>query len=164
MPRVSLSELIGQPEAGEFLRRSVQTGRLANAYSLHGPTGGGKGAAALPFARAVLCERRGKTAEVPDDDACGACPACSKAGELQHPDLKFLFPVSGEERELDTSVADTLEQWRQDPLFVFSYEKAASIRISLTRELLRELAFKPYEAESRVLVVRGAGRVREVQA
>ena len=82
---------------------------------------------------------------------------------MEHPDLRFLFPVSGEEKELETTVAETLAAVRSDPLFVFTYEKAASIRLSLTRELLRELAYKPFEAARRVVVVRDADRMREDQ-
>src|SRR4029077_12907203 len=99
----------------------------------------------------------------PEGDACGVCGACRKTAALQHPDLKFLFPVSGEEKELDATIVETLDSWRQDPFFVFAYEKAASIRLSLTRDLLRELAYKPYEAERRVVVVRDADRMREDQ-
>jgi DNA polymerase-3 subunit delta' len=99
----------------------------------------------------------------PADDACGECAACQKTSTFQHPDLKFLFPVSGEEKELDETVAETLVKLREDPLFVFTYEKAASIRLSLTRELLRELAFQPFEAARRMVVVRDADRMREDQ-
>jgi DNA polymerase-3 subunit delta' len=156
----------------------VARGRYGNAYLFHGPPGIGNGTAALAFARAILCEHGAApsesqgglfgapepaAAEGPADDACGRCPACLKAAALQHPDLKFLFPVSGEERELDETIAATLEAMREDPLYVFRYEKAASIRMSMTRELLRELAFKPYEAERRVVVVRDADRMREDQ-
>ncbi len=176
MPIVKLSELLGQPDASAFLRGVVAGGRFANAYLFHGPAGAGKGTAALAFARALLCERgagapaatglfgeekTGRRATA--DDACGTCAACVKTVSLQHPDLKFLFPVSGEERELDTTIAETLAAMRADPWFVFSYEKAASIRLSLTRELLRELAFKPFEAVRRVVVVRDADRMREDQ-
>ncbi len=176
MAGILLSQLIGQPAAQTFLRHTVESGRYANAYLLHGPPGVGKGTAAIAFARALLCNSRGvlpqgglfDTAPAavpagPPDDACGVCSACTKTLGLQHPDLKFLFPVSGEEKELDKTIVETIESWREDPLFVFTYDKAASIRISLTRELLRELAFKPYEAVRRVVVVRDADRMREDQ-
>jgi len=179
MPTVRLADLIDQPAASSFLRGVVASGRYATAYLFHGPAGVGKGTAALAFARAILCERAGGvapqapglfdaparagTSDAPADDACGACPACAKAASFQHPDLKFLFPVSGEEKELDDTIAETLEGLREDPLFVFSYEKAASIRLSLTRELIRELAFQPFEAAQRVVVVRDADRMREDQ-
>ena len=176
MALVNLSELIGQPQASAFLRGVVASGRYSNAYLFHGAAGVGKGTAAIAFARALLCEGRpgagaaqdslfapAPIPDAPPDDACGRCPACLKTAAFQHPDLKFLFPVSGEEKELDTTVAETIQAMRDDPLFVFNYEKAASIRLSLTRELLRELAYKPYEAQRRVVVVRDADRMREDQ-
>jgi DNA polymerase-3 subunit delta' len=177
MPVLKLTELLGQPAASAFLRGVVAGGRFANAYLFHGPAGVGKGTAALAFARALLCERgAGAPAAAPDlfgaaapavsgpiDDACGLCAACVKAADLQHPDLRFLFPVAGEERDLETTIAETLAEARNDPLYVFTYEKAASIRLSLTRELLRELAFAPYEAARRVVVIRDADRMREDQ-
>lgn len=180
MPIARLADLIGQSAAVEFLGGVVAGGRYANAYLFHGPAGVGKGTAALAFARALLCDRgAGATAATPGlfdapgpapgaalSDACGACAACGKTASLQHPDLKFLFPVSGEEKELDREdgpIMQTLAALREDPLFVFTYEKAASIRLSLTRELLRELAFQPFEAARRVVVVRDADRMREDQ-
>jgi len=183
MAIVTLSELLGQSQASGFLRGVVAGGRYANAYLFHGPAGVGKGTAALAFARALLCDRAPgaappaapaapglfdapaptAAAASPADDACGRCAACAKSAALQHPDLKFLFPVSGEERELDATVAETQAAMRGDPLFVFTYEKAASIRLSLTRDLLRELAYRPFEASRRVVVVRDADRMREDQ-
>ena len=178
MPIVRLADLIGQPAAVEFLRGVVAGGRFANAYLFHGPAGVGKGTAALAFARALLCEHGGgapsgapglfdepipPTGAALPDDACGVCAACGKSATLQHPDLKFLFPVSGEEKELDGTVAETIAALREDPLFVFTYEKASSIRLSLTRELIRELGFQPFEAARRVVVVRDADRMREDQ-
>ena len=181
---VSLSQLLGQAEVSSFLKGVVAGGRFANAYLFHGPAGVGKCTAALAFARAMLCERvaggppaapdlfaaaapggaRGKDpAPAARDDACGECGACGRSGAFQHPDLRFLFPVSGEEKDLDETVTETLVQLRTDPLFVFMYEKAASIRLSLTKALLRELAYKPFEAARRVVVVRDADRMREDQ-
>jgi DNA polymerase III subunit delta' len=185
LPIVKLADLLDQRETSAFLRGVIASRRYANAYLFHGPAGVGKGTAALAFARALLCEHgvRREVAAVdhvpslfdaapapapepaaaPEDDACDACEACRKTASLQHPDLKFLFPVSGEEKELDTTIGETLAALRADPLFVFQYDKAASIRLSLTRELLRDLAFRPFEAERRVVVVRDADRMREDQ-
>ncbi len=185
-----LSDLLGQPAASAFLKGVVARGRPANAYLFQGPAGVGKGTAALALARALLCERvpggrlearepslfdDSGTAPAPRtragrstandrlDDACGECASCHKSGQLQHPDLKFLFPVSGEEKDLDDTVAETLRAVREEPFYVFAYEKAASIRLSLTRELLRELAYEPFEAARRIVVVRDADRMREDQ-
>src|SRR5439155_4290284 len=93
----------------------------------------------------------------------GSFAAFLKTPRFKQLDLKFLFPLSGKEKDLNDTIAATLAAWREDPLFVFSYEKAASIRLSITRDLLRELAFKPFEAQRRVVVVRDADRMREDQ-
>uniref|UniRef100_A0A832MK46 DNA polymerase III subunit delta n=1 Tax=Eiseniibacteriota bacterium TaxID=2212470 RepID=A0A832MK46_UNCEI len=177
MPVVTLSELLAQDRAAAFLRGVVAGRRYANAYLFHGPAGVGKGTAAFAFARALLCDGVApRAAQAPGlfdappapvaaaaDDACGRCAGCGKVARLQHPDLKFLFPVSGEEKTLDDTILETTRQVVEDPFFVFQYEKFASIRLSLTRELLRELAYRPYEAERRVVIVRDADRMREDQ-
>jgi DNA polymerase-3 subunit delta' len=68
----------------------------------------------------------------------------------------------GDEDKPD-AIAETLQEVADDPHHVFTYEKASSIRIGLTRDLLRELAYKPYEGRRRVLVLRDADRMREDQ-
>jgi DNA polymerase-3 subunit delta' len=180
MLTVNLASLLGQPGVSEFLRGIVARGRYANAYLFHGPHGVGKTTAALAFARAALCERVLGAAPVEvepslfdvapvaagggaGDDACGECRGCRMSSTLQHPDLRFLFPLSGEEKTLETSVIETMQALRDDPLYVFQYEKAASIRISQTRELLAELGYRPHTASRRIVVVRDCDRMREDQ-
>jgi DNA polymerase-3 subunit delta' len=177
---VKLATLLGQPEVSVFLRGIVARGRYANAYLLHGPHGVGKCTAALAFARAALCERVAGAAPAESepslfggdsasaatghgDDSCGECRGCRLSQTLQHPDLRLVFPLSGEEKTLEDTVIETYEQLREDPLFVFQYEKAASIRISQTRKLLEELAYRPHTASRRVVVVRDCDRMREDQ-
>lgn len=185
MLTANLSSLLGQPDVSAFLRGIVGRGRYANAYLFHGPTGVGKCTAALAFARAALCERvtgalpastdtgaslfdaAPEAAPAPKapsgNDACGECHSCKMSQTLQHPDLPFVFPLSGEERQLDESYYEILGHMREDPLHVFTYEKAASIRISQTRELLAELGYRPHTAVRRVVVVRDCDRMREDQ-
>src|SRR6185503_1320604 len=181
---VKLATLLGQPDVPAFLRGLVARGRYANAYLFHGPAGVGKCTAALAFARAALCERvvgaapvdsgpslfdaapptaRPQAAEGSNDDACGECRGCRLSSALQHPDLKFVFPLSGEEKTLDETIVTTYETMRDDPLHVFQYEKAASIRISQTRKLIEELTYRPHTASRRIVVVRDCDRMREDQ-
>jgi DNA polymerase III subunit delta' len=178
MATVRLTELLGQPDVAAFLQSVVSGGRPGNAYLFHGPAGVGKGTAALAFARALMCEHTAgappaapglfdaapaAAPAAPASDACGTCAACVKTAALQHPDLKLLFPLSGEEKTLEDTIVETLQSMRDDPFFTFQYEKAASIRMSMTRELLREMAYKPFECARRVVVVRDADRMREDQ-
>ena len=195
MPTRTLAGLLGQDDVSVYLRRIVASGRYGNAYLFHGPAGVGKGTAALAFARAALCDHVPGAAPVttrtleaspslfgdavtipspaselpldpPGDDACGVCPACQKVAGLLHPDMYFLFPFSGEEKQLeqaDSAYHETLNDLRKDPLHHFQYDKAASIRISQTRELTKSLAYRPYEASRRLVVVRDCDRMREDQ-
>ena len=193
MPTRTLAGLLGQAEVSSYLRRIVGSGRYGNAYLFHGPAGVGKGTAALAFARAALCDHvpgaatvttrvleagpslfgdaepvavRPEVIDAPGDDACGVCPACQKVAGLLHPDMHFLFPFSGEEKQLEQAESayhETLQSLRENPLHVFAYDKAASIRISQTRELQRALTYRPYEASRRVVVVRDCDRMREDQ-
>ncbi len=183
MPLIALAELLGQPEASRFLRQVVGSGRYGNAYLFHGPSGIGKGTAALAFARAALCDRvpgaAAAEAPAPDaslfgdaapapaamgDDACCACAACRKTGQLLHPDLKLVFPVSGEEKVVEgETIPAAFEGLRSDPFYAFQFDKAASIRLFQTRALQRELGYKPFEASRRVVVIRDCDRMREDQ-
>lgn len=183
MPIVALAELLGQSEVSRFLRQVVGRGRYGNAYLFHGPPGIGKGTAALAFARAALCDRVPGAAPAPppdagtalfgaaepatpalSDDACGACPSCRKSAQLIHPDLKLVFPVSGDEKSVESDVIpEVFDGLRTDPFYAFQYDKAASIRMFQTRALQRELAYKPFEASRRVVVIRDCDRMREDQ-
>src|SRR5687768_15869313 len=134
---MSFRDIIGQDRAIELLRATVRHGRLPNAYLFEGPWGVGKTRTALALAQTLQCRKGG-------DDACGECDACQRVARFQHPDVRFLFPVMGEGDDPE-AIAETLQAAASDEHFVFTYEKASSIRIGLTRELLRELAYRPYE-------------------
>ncbi|MEY4069691.1 MAG: hypothetical protein RL721_305 [Candidatus Eisenbacteria bacterium] len=180
MLEVNLSGLLGQPEVSAFLRGIVGRGRYGNAYLFHGPPGVGKCTAALAFARAALCERvsGGRPSDegaslfgaaepepvaATGDDACGTCRGCRMSLALGHPDLPFVFPLEGDEKEQEEDLTETLEGLRKDPLYVFQYERAASIRIRQTRELIAQLGYRPHNAARRVVVVRDCDRMREDQ-
>lgn len=75
-------DLIGQQRAIEFLRGSVESGRVGHAYLFVGPAGAGKKTAAKAFACAVLC----------DDNGCGSCRACYRIKHGYHPDVHVIAP------------------------------------------------------------------------
>jgi DNA polymerase-3 subunit delta' len=152
---VTFQEIVGQDRAIETLRATLRAGRIPNAYLFEGPWGVGKTRTALALAAALVCRTE-------SDEACGQCDACVRAARMQHPDIRFLFPVMGDEDD-PLAMAEVLGRVAEDEHHVFVYEKASSIRIGLTRELLKELAFKPYEGRRRVIVMRDADRMREDQ-
>jgi DNA polymerase-3 subunit delta' len=152
---MTFQEIVGQERAIETLRATLRAGRIPNAYLFEGPWGVGKTRTALALAAALVCRTEG-------DEACGECPACARAARLQHPDVRFIFPVMSDEDDPE-AIGAVLQQVADDENYVFTYEKASSIRIGLTRDLLKELAYKPYEGRRRVIVMRDADRMREDQ-
>jgi len=149
------SEIVGQERAVLTLRETLRSGRIPNAYLFEGPWGVGKTRTALALAAALVC-RTGS------DEACGVCDACVRVARFQHPDVRFLFPVMTDADDPE-SIGETLSEVAGDPHYVFTYEKASSIRIGITRDILRELSFRPYEGRRRVIVLRDADRMREDQ-
>ena len=149
------SEIVGQERAVRTLQETLRSGRIPNAYLFEGPWGVGKTRTALTLAAALVCRTL-------SDEACGVCDACLRVARFQHPDVRFIFPVMTDADDPE-SISSVLQEVASDPHYVFTYEKAASIRIGLTRDLLREMAFRPYEGRRRVIVLRDADRMREDQ-
>lgn len=76
---------------------------MHHALLLVGPEGSGKAAFALALAAAWLCE-----SDSAPSLACGRCAACRWVEEGNHPDLRWLAPLSAEEREAEEASAASL--------------------------------------------------------
>jgi DNA polymerase-3 subunit delta' len=76
--------IAGQASAVALLQRAVALDRLAHAYAFIGPTGVGRGLAALALAQAALCPARG----------CGTCAVCRRVAAGQHPDCQVIAPTA----------------------------------------------------------------------
>lgn len=78
---MSFSEIIGQREVMESLKRSLSENRIGHAYIFSGPAGMGKKTIAHIFAAFLLCENPGLT------DVCGKCKACLLFENDTNPDF-----------------------------------------------------------------------------
>ena len=121
------ADLIGHARSVARLRRAVAEGRVPSAVLLVGPAGIGKRALADAFAGLLLC---GASA---GEDACGACPDCTRVAADTHPDLRVVA------REED----------RRD------------IRIEQVRELARWLSLRALVAPRKVAVIDEAHTLNE---
>ena len=107
---MKFSDVIGQEEIKQRLRRMVSEDRVPHAMMFCGPQGSGKMALAVAFASYLLCRDR------TDGDSCGACRQCVMTGKLAHPDLHFSYPVirpSGTGSEHKMSSDDFADEWRR---------------------------------------------------
>jgi DNA polymerase-3 subunit delta' len=159
------------------LARALASGRLAGAYLFHGPAGAGPRAAALAFAQALQCERRGRPGG-PEGDACGVCLACTKAARLVHPDVHVYlpFPRVSKQANKDDRPADYAERLARlaaDPYAPVDYRQRAALdeegasnkqvehRKRPVDELLRrDMTFVPAEGRHVVGVLTDADRIR----
>ncbi len=102
--------------------------RPAQALLLAGPRGVGKGALALAWAQALLCE-----APSPEGAACGTCPACHWFATGGHPDFRLLTlqEKTGKEGEVKMATAIEVEQARDAVDFVQLSTYRAGFRVVL---------------------------------
>jgi DNA polymerase-3 subunit delta' len=73
------SDLVGQRDVIDVLRRAVAGQGMTHAWLFTGPPGSGRSNAALAFAAALQCERGG----------CGECHSCQTALAGSHPDVSI---------------------------------------------------------------------------
>ena len=100
---MNFSDIIGQRDIIEHLRKLADENRLPHALMLCGPQGCGKMAIAMALASYVLCTGRhgdGSMSMFGDEeesarmtDSCGTCPSCMMLRRWQHPDLHFSYPI-----------------------------------------------------------------------
>ena len=105
---MQFSEVIGQEEVKELLRRQLSEGRIPHAQLFCGPEGCGKLAMALAYASALLCRH------LQNCEPCGNCPSCKMIAAWSHPDLHFVFPVIKQKGQSGEPVSDQyLKEWRE---------------------------------------------------
>ena len=101
------TSLRGHADQREMFRRSIQRGRLSQAYLFIGPAGIGKSQFARRLAQCLLCEQ---PAEDPLE-ACGDCAGCRPFLAGSHPDFLQVGCPEGK-RELPVSLLIGSDQSR----------------------------------------------------
>lgn len=128
-----------------YLARSVETGRLAHAYLITGPTHVGKRSLALDLARAVNCEPPADLFGEAPAPPCGRCAQCERIERGLHADVRVIAVETAETVEAGDENGDgESPRGRKD------------IRIEQIRELLHDASMKPFEGRRRVFIIDGA--------
>ena len=158
---MKFSEIVGLEEIKQRLLNTLKSGKIAHAQLFSSIAGG----AALPIARAyaalINCENP------IENDSCGSCPSCTKIYKNIHPDVHFIFPVSATKDITGTNVISKsfMEQWRDflanDPYGTLTEwancyggeDKQALISRQESREILKDLTLKSFEAKYKVMII-----------
>ena len=155
----SFKDVIGQEALKEKLRREVDEGHIPHAQLFCGPSGVGKLALALAYARYLCCTDR------KDGEACGHCQSCKQWDQLMHPDVHFMFPIVSSEKKKKTICADYLTEWRELLMnsSYFSYSQwldaidaensQALIYAKESDEITKTLSLKPIQGDFKITII-----------
>jgi len=155
------AELPGNEGVKRALAGMVDAGRVPHAILFHEDDGCGGVAMCVAFLQYMMCPDRVA-------DSCGACPSCNKVGKLIHPDVHFVYPVTGGSiipSSAKPTALSYVAQWRElvlsNPYFTerdlneaLGIEgKSALISVADAREILGRLSFRSLEGGWRAVVV-----------
>jgi len=121
---MSFREIVGHLRLKRLLARAVHSGTLPPSLVFAGPEGVGKKQVAFALAQALNCLEPIESA-AGERDGCGKCASCSRIARGIHPDV----------------------------LLVRRPEDKTAIVISQTRDLIRQVGYRPFEARHRVVVI-----------
>jgi DNA polymerase-3 subunit delta' len=124
---MSFREIVGHRRLKRLLARAAHSGTLPPSLVFAGPDGVGKKQVAYALAQALNCSQPIEGA-AGERDGCGTCASCSRIARGVHPDV----------------------------LLVRRPEDKTAIVISQTRDLIRQVGYRPFEARYRVVVIDGA--------
>lgn len=117
--------VVGHERAVDLLRRSLASGRTAQAYLIVGPPGVGKATLGMLLAKAVNCEG--------EDPPCGRCAQCVRVDRGVHPDVLVI---------------------RRGMTFDEDEEGAGTrVGIGAVRQLIRDASLLPMAGRYRVFII-----------
>jgi DNA polymerase-3 subunit delta' len=155
---VLFKDCIGQVEIKKQLVQLIRANHLPHAIMLQGAEGSGALPIALATAQYIVCQNKQA------DEPCNECNACAKASILQHPDIKFSFPVYNNTKDPVTSDSFIKEfrnyvlknpygnaiDWLQE---AGSENKQGNITALECREVIKKLQLRSFESEYKVLIM-----------
>jgi len=138
---------IFQDNVLNFFKQSILNKRLSHAYIFYGNRGCGKEAFSIELAKALNCSHEHKR-------PCQECASCKKIAQFQHPDIKYIFPVSKQLSQVE--ISDYLKAKSVNPFLELQISGYRNIAIEATRGLKSEAKYAPFEAKKRVFIINGA--------
>ena len=135
----AFENILGQPQVREFLRASVVSERVTQAYLFVGPAGSNKTQAAYALAQALMCPK-GPTG--PRGGACGDCDRCGRILRRKHPDVRYFAPEGSAGYLVDQVrdlVADTALAPIQGTRKIYILDRVDQLGVSAANSFLKTL-------------------------
>ena len=141
----NLDNFLGNRRIVEILQRAIELDRLPHAMIFAGPDGIGKCTLALLVAQVLNCSSPS------GHKACGQCSSCKKiAATLKCRNLQCESP---KEDEGCGACSTCRLRMKQHPDIRLIEPAKTIIKIEQIRELINEVAYQPFEARYRMVVI-----------
>src|SRR6188768_2612270 len=183
---MQFSKIINQQEVKQLLVELIQHNRLSHALLFLSKEGSGALSLALALAQYLTCEKANPKSQSQNSspslfgeepaqseirnikseiDSCGACPSCTKANQLVHPDIHFSYPVVTKKSGTPPLSVDYITEWREfinnypygnvyDWLqFIGAENKQGNITANECNDIIRKLSLKSFESEYKILIM-----------
>ena len=155
------SDIIGLETTKHTLIQSVKGNHIAHAQLFLGKPGYGHLALALAYITYINCKDKQAT------DSCGKCSSCSKIDKLIHPDLHFVLPTASTKKITGKNAVSSafMKEWREFAIenpynglaewvsFIGADDKQASISKEESRNVVKSLSLRAFEAEYKVMFI-----------
>ncbi len=158
---MQFKDIHGLENTKSLLRLAVKNNHVAHAQLFAGMPGSPALSMALAYATFLNCKNP------TDKDACGTCSSCSKNKKFIHPDVHFIFPVSGTKNVLakDAKSQLFLKEWRnfllttpygnlQDWSEIYGGEgKQSLISTKEKTTIINNLSLKAFEGKFKIMII-----------
>ena len=158
---MQFNKIPGLEETKKQLIQAVNKNHTAHAQLFLSKGGGANLPLALAYATYLNCE------QPTENDSCGSCPSCVKNAKFIHPDVHFVYPVSGTKNITGKDVISTnfLKDWRafltatpygdvSDWSNAFGGEnKQVNISKEESRQIIKHLSLKAFEGKYKIMLI-----------
>ncbi len=153
---MKFAEIYRHDTIKQQLVNAVNANRIAHTQLFASQPGNAGLALAIAYGQYINCTNK------IDNDSCGSCSSCVKYQTLTHPDLHFVFPLTGGEKVTCDSL---LPQFRKTVLanpFISISDwqlemkeegKLFDIYAAECRNIIRKIGLKPYESQYKVMII-----------
>lgn len=156
---MQFKNVIAQSSLKKQLIASANADKVSQAMLFLGVEGSGTLPMALAFAQYLNCENR------QENDSCGQCNSCKKAGKFIHPDIFFTYGTISSKSGKPTLSRDFITEWRsaitENPYLnlvewmtkVATENKAGNITAVECDQIVKQHSLKHYEGKYKIQII-----------